>query len=82
MVGGMIRHLETLRVFKKDKGFIHHLLEEADNERFHLFMFLHLRQPGKIMRMFILLGQGVFMTWFGLCYFISRKFGHRFVGYL
>jgi hypothetical protein len=31
MVGGMARHLRSLRMFERDQGWIHHLLEEADN---------------------------------------------------
>ena len=31
MVGGMCRHLRGIRRFYRDEGFIHHLLEEADN---------------------------------------------------
>jgi hypothetical protein len=31
MVGGMARHLKSLRILERDKGWIHHLLEEADN---------------------------------------------------
>jgi hypothetical protein len=31
MVGGMARHLKSLRSLHRDKGWIHHLLEEADN---------------------------------------------------
>ena len=45
MVGGMARHLRSLRVLERDKGWIHQLLEEADNERFHLFFFLNIKQP-------------------------------------
>jgi len=26
MVGGMCRHLRSIRLFERDKGFIHHLL--------------------------------------------------------
>ena len=33
MVGGMARHLTCLRSMKRDNGWIHHLLEEAENER-------------------------------------------------
>lgn len=40
MVGGMTRHLKSLRTMKPDHGIIHHLLEEAENERTHLFMFI------------------------------------------
>lgn len=31
MCAGMCRHLRSLRAFKRDNGWIHHLLEEADN---------------------------------------------------
>lgn len=40
MVGGMIRHMNSLRKLKRDHGWINHLLEEAENERMHLFFFL------------------------------------------
>lgn len=45
MVGGMTRHLKSLRTLKPDHGWIHNLLEEAENERTHLFIFLDLKQP-------------------------------------
>ncbi|RLN51189.1 hypothetical protein BBJ28_00023748, partial [Nothophytophthora sp. Chile5] len=35
MVGGMLRHLRSLRLLKRDYGWIHTLLEEAENERMH-----------------------------------------------
>jgi hypothetical protein len=40
MIGAMSRHLRSLRVLRQDGGWIHHLLEEAENERVHLFIFL------------------------------------------
>jgi hypothetical protein len=43
MVGGMTRHLQSLRSLKHDNGLIHHLLEEAENERTHLFIFIQLK---------------------------------------
>lgn len=46
MVGGMTMHLRSLATLKPDNGTIHHLLEEAENERTHLFIFLNFRQPG------------------------------------
>jgi len=45
IVGGMLRHTKSLRSLKRDHGWIHHLLEEAENERMHLFIFLNLRHP-------------------------------------
>lgn len=43
MVGGTIRHLKSLRTLRPDHGWIHNLLEEAENERTHLFIFLELK---------------------------------------
>ena len=53
MVGGMARHMRSLRTLERDNGWIHHLLEEAENERMHLFMFLHMKDPSWAFRMFI-----------------------------
>lgn len=36
MVGGTLRHLRSMRLLKRDGGWIHSLLEEAENERMHL----------------------------------------------
>jgi len=36
MVGGTLRHLRSLRLLRRDGGWIHTLLEEAENERMHL----------------------------------------------
>ena len=53
MVAGMHRHLRSLRTLEHDHGWIHHLLQEAENERMHLFIFMQLRNPGIIMRITI-----------------------------
>lgn len=82
MVAGMHRHLRSLRTLEHDHGWIHHLLQEAENERMHLFFFMQLRNPGIFMRVIIGLGQAVFLTSFNISYAISPKWSHRFVGYL
>ncbi|CAF0758449.1 unnamed protein product [Adineta ricciae] len=82
MVGGMTRHMKSLRTMHRDYGWIHTLLSEAENERMHLLTFLELRQPGWIFRSFVLLGQGVFFNAFFLSYLLSPKTCHRFVGFL
>ena len=38
MAAGMIRHLHSLRRMERDHGWIHTLLEEAENERKFLFL--------------------------------------------
>lgn len=82
MVAGMHRHLRSLRTLEHDNGWIHHLLQEAENERMHLFIFMQLRNPGVFTRIVIGLGQAIFLTAFNISYALSPKFSHRFVGYL
>ncbi|KAJ5785167.1 Alternative oxidase [Penicillium pulvis] len=82
MVGGMLRHLRSLRRMKRDNGWIETLLEEAFNERMHLLTFLKIAEPGWFMRLMVLGAQGVFFNGFFLSYLISPRICHRFVGYL
>ena len=53
MIAGMQRHMRSLRTLERDHGWIHHLLQEAENERMHLFFFLNLRSPGILFRSLI-----------------------------
>ncbi|CCA75783.1 related to alternative oxidase precursor, mitochondrial [Serendipita indica DSM 11827] len=78
----MIRHLRGLRGMKRDGGWIHTLLEEAENERMHLMTFMTLRQSGIFFRAFIVAAQGVFANAFFLAYLVSPRTCHRFVGSL
>lgn len=82
MVGGMSRHMKSLRTLDRDHGWIHHLLEEAENERMHLFIFLKIRNPGIFMRLMIAISQGFFFNFYFLLYLFTPKTAHRFVGYL
>ncbi|KAJ3041136.1 hypothetical protein HDV00_009850 [Rhizophlyctis rosea] len=82
MVGGMLRHTRSLRLLRRDNGWIHTLLEEAENERMHLLTFMKMKQPGPIFRATVLMAQGVFFNAFFLSYIISPRTCHRFVGYL
>jgi len=82
MVGGMVRHLRSLRTMKEDNGWIHTLLEEAENERMHLLTFMHIRNPGLLLRASVLLTQGIFFNLFFVAYLLSPRHCHAFVGYL
>jgi len=82
MVAATIRHLRSLRLMKRDAGWIHTLLEEAENERMHLMTFMTLKKPSILFRAMILGAQGVFYNAFFLGYLISPKSAHRFVGFL
>ena len=55
MCGGIIIHLKSRRYLVPDRGLIHYLLEESENERIHLFLFLHYKNPGLLFRILIAL---------------------------
>ncbi|EDO43866.1 predicted protein [Nematostella vectensis] len=82
MIGAMTRHFNSLRRLTRDHGWIHTLLEEAENERMHLMTALELKRPGILFRGVILAAQGVFVNMFFIAYLTSPRFCHRFVGYL
>lgn len=82
MVASMIRHTNSLRLMRRDGGWIHTLLAEAENERMHLLTFLELKQPGWLMRSAVLVSQGVFFNAFLLGYILNPGFCHRLVGFL
>jgi len=78
----MTRHFASLRTMRRDNGWVHTLLEEAENERAHLMTFLELKQPGIIFRLAVLGAQGIFFNAYFLSYLISPSTCHRFVQYL
>ena len=82
MVGGMLRHLNSLRRMKRDNGWIETLLEESYNERMHLLTFMKMCEPGRFMKLMIIGAQGVFFNSLFIAYLLSPRVVHRFVGYL
>ncbi|KAH9505780.1 Alternative oxidase, mitochondrial precursor [Bulinus truncatus] len=82
MVAAMMRHMRSLRRMQRDQGWIHTLLEEAENERMHLLTALQLKQPSLLFRLSVIGSQGCFVTMFAISYMFSARFCHRFVGYL
>ncbi len=81
MVGGALQHLRALRRMESDRGWIHTLLEEAENERMHLMTIIHIAKPSRLERLLVLIAQGVFYNLFFLLYLVSPKTAHRLVGY-
>src|SRR5687768_16286776 len=59
MVGGALQHLRSLRPMEGDRGRIHTLLDEAENERMHLMTFIHIARPTMLERVLVLVAQGV-----------------------
>lgn len=82
MVAASLRHLLSLRRMQRDKGWIHQLVEEAENERMHMLTFIRAYKPNLLFRGCVLIAQGVFWNAFFIGYLISPRFCHRFVGYL
>lgn len=82
MVGGMLRHLNSLRRMKRDNGWIETLLEESYNERMHLLTLMKMCEPGWFMKLMIIGAQGVFFNGLFIAYLLHPKVVHRFVGYL
>jgi len=82
MIGGMIRHINSLALMRVDNGWIHHMLQQSENERQHLFTFLDLQKPGILARAGLLAAQAIMIMLYSVLYFCSPKTGHRMIGYL
>lgn len=81
MVGGLLQHLKALRLIKDDNGWVHTLLDEAENERMHLMTFIKIAQPSGFERLVIFMTQLVFYNLYFFIYLFSAKTAHRIVGY-
>ncbi|MEM1175685.1 MAG: alternative oxidase [Pseudomonadota bacterium] len=81
MVGGLLQHLKSIRHIRDDQGWIHELLEEADNERMHLMTFIHIAQPSMFERGLIMVAQFIFYNVYFFIYLFAPKTAHRIVGY-
>ena len=81
MVGATLQHLKALRRMRGDGGWIHILMDEAENERMHLMTFIEIAKPTLLERWLILIAQGVFYNSFFLLYLVSSRTAHRMVGY-
>ena len=82
MVGGSIRHYKSLRKWRYDLGWIHTLMEEAENERTHLQAFLDIGRPSATFKFGAAVVCRVFKWFYTLLYLLSPITCHRAVGYL
>ena len=82
MVAAQHRHFRSLRTLSRDYGWIHTLLEEAENERMHLLTFLRTFPPGPFTRASIFVTQFGFGSLFITLYVASPSTAHRLVGYI
>jgi ubiquinol oxidase len=82
MVAGMWQHLRSLRKMQPDdRGWIKTLLEEAENERMHLMIFIEIAKPNWFERLIILFAQFVFWHFYFVLYVFFPTTAHRMVGY-
>lgn len=83
LVAAACRHLGSLRLMRRDKGWIHTLLEDSENERMHLLTAMqYVGSVGPFMRLMIVAAQGVYWNMFFAAYLVAPKAAHRFVGFL
>lgn len=82
MVSACLRHFRSLKNLERDHGWIHTLLEEAENERMHLLIAMKMFNAGPLLRYSIIASQYVFTTVLVAAYIVQPQLLHRFVGYL
>lgn len=82
MIAGMLTHFASLRTLKRGYGTkIHHMLEEAENERKHLIFVLHITKPTMVEKGIIVVAQMAFSMFYLALYMLSPKTAHRMIGY-
>jgi len=82
MVAGMWNHLRSLRKMEQDnRGWIKTLLDEAENERMHLMIFIEIAKPNWFERSLILVAQLIFWHFYLVLYVFFPTTAHRMVGY-
>ena len=81
-VAAGMRHFHSLRALERDYGWIHTLLEEAENERMHLLTCLSMFQAGPVTRLMCIGAQFSMTPFLMMIYVVNPKAMHRFVGYL
>lgn len=81
-VAAFLRQLQSLRLLKRDRGFIQTYLEEAEQERMHLLVALKIGKPSLFTRAIMYVGQGVFANAFFLTYMANPNAAASIVGYI
>jgi len=82
MVAAQHRHFASLRTMSRDYGWIHSLLEEAENERMHLLTFIDAFEVTATQRAVVYGMQFGWAAFFIPLYVLSPRTAHRTVGYV
>lgn len=72
IVAAFHRHLRSLRRMERDNSFIAPLLEEAENERMHLLIWMQVTHPTRFERAIVVVAQGVYLI-FIACFTSSPR---------
>ena len=78
MVAGMALHLKEMRTMIYDHALIHHILEEAEGERVHLFLIMHERKPELAFRLALSVYQVFYFNLYMLGCVLSKETSHRY----
>lgn len=65
----------------EDRGWIKTLLEEPENERMHLMIYIEIAHPNCLEKLVILLAQFVFLHFYFILYVFFLKTAQLMVGY-
>lgn len=80
IVAAFHRHLRSLRRMQRDSSFINPLLEEAENERMHLLIWMQVTHPTRLERGIVIVAQGVYLSFYSLLYLVAPRAAHRLTG--
>ena len=82
IVAGVWLHAKSLRKMKTGWGpKIREMMEEAENERMHLMIFIDIAQPTWLERWIVLFAQFVFIIFYTFLYIFFPKTAHRMIHY-
>ena len=82
MVAGVWLHAKSRRKMKTGWGpMIREMMEEAENERMHLMIFIDIAKPSWLERWIVLFAQLIFILFYTFLYIFFPKTAHRMIHY-
>jgi ubiquinol oxidase len=82
MAAANLLHLKHLRRMTDDGGWIRSLMDEAENQRAHLMMFVENARPSAAERVLVIIAQWLFYNFYFVLYLISAHTAHRLAAYM
>jgi len=82
IVAGVWLHMKSLRKMQPGMGpKIREMLEEAENERMHLMIFIDIAKPNAFERWLVLFAQFIFIIFYFILFVFFPKTAHRMIHY-